>query len=97
MLKLMEKIIVKRRGLVFEEVDLTKVLGVINQHQDPWFISRPNMSVGNCGWKDKTKWFVHFDASKDAWQKIVNDLKVIRVWSNADIPKNCIGQVYSTD
>lgn len=98
MLKLIEKLIVKRRSLVCEEADLTKVLGVINKHQDPWIICRPNMSVGNCGWKDDTnKWFVHFDASKRAWQKIVNDLDIIRVWQNRDIPKNCKGKVYSID
>ncbi len=97
MLNFINKIIVKRRSLVFEEIELTRVLEVINKHKDPWFISRPNMSIGNCGWKDETKWFVHFDTSKSAWNKIIKDLEVIRVWQNRDIPRKCTGKIYSTD
>ena len=97
MSKLFNKIIVKRRSLIFDEYDMTKVFGVIHKHEDPWFICRPNMDVGNCGWKDRTKWFVHFNASNAAWLKITNDLNVVRVWQCRDIPKNSIGKVYSED
>lgn len=99
MANFMDSIIYKRRGLVFEEADIARVLTVINKRVCNKTIGmmKVDMSVGNCGWADATKWFVHFNATENQWVKIVDDLKVIRVWGNTDIPKDCVGQVYSTD
>lgn len=57
-----------------------------------------NMAIGNCGWGDDTKkWFIHFTTTEYKWNLIRNDLKVVRVFKNTDIPKDKIGTVYSTD
>lgn len=95
MKNLLNKIIVKRRGLVFEEADIVKVLNAVNQRNN--YYAMTNMVVANCGWADRTKWFVHFDASNEAWDAIMRELNVIRVLSNPDIPENSIGKVYTTD
>ena len=95
--KLIEKLIIKRRTLVFEEADLVKVLNTINQHDGRTNRVSRDMVVKNCGWEDRTKWFVRFDASDKTWNSIVSELKVIRVWNEWDIPENSIGKVYSTD
>jgi hypothetical protein len=33
------------------------------------------MSVGSCGWVDRTKWFIHFNASNESWASIITELK----------------------
>ena len=82
-----------RHHLVMNEEDVTRVLLVIQAaHHD----HIPNMKVGNCGWADKQKWFIHFDTTKRKWDRIVRELNVVRVFGNVDIPKNTIG-VYTTD
>lgn len=99
MANFMGSIVYKRRGLVFEEADIARVLTVVNNRVCGKTIGmmKIDMYVGNCGWADRTKWFVHFNATENQWRKIVDDLKVIRVWGNTNIPKDCVGQVYSTD
>lgn len=94
MKNLMDLIITKRHHLIVEEQDVVKTLKVINQHHK----IVPDMAVGNCGWADDTnKWFIHFTTSRAKWKAIRNELKVVRVFENLDIPKNTIGVVYSTD
>ena len=94
MRKLLDKIMTRRCHLVVEEDDVIRVLKVINKHHK----LVPNMSVGNCGWGDDTKkWFIHFTTTKHKWDLIRTELKVIRVFKNTEIPKNCIGTVYTTD
>lgn len=94
MRKILDSIITRTCHLVVEEQDVVKTLRVINQHHK----LVPDMRVGNCGWADDTnKWFIHFVTSKAKWKEIRNDLKVIRVFENLDIPKNSVGKVYTTD
>ena len=91
--KLMDKIIKRTRHLIVEEADVTKTLRVIQEHHK--FV--PDMAVGNCGWDDETKWFIHFAATNAKWEVIRHDLGVVRVFTNKDIPENANGVVYTTD
>lgn len=94
MKNLLNKILTRRCHLVVEEEDIIRVLKVINKHHR----LVPNMAIGNCGWGDDTKkWFIHFKTTEYKWELIRNDLKVVRVFKNTDIPKDKIGTVYSTD
>ena len=94
MKNLLNKILARRCHLVAEEEDIIRVLKVINKHHR----LVPNMAIGNCGWGDDTKkWFIHFTTTEYKWNLIRNDLKVVRVFKNTDIPKDKIGTVYSTD
>ena len=90
----LDKFITKRHHIIVEEVDIVNVLKVVNKcHR-----TSPDISVGNCGWADDSnKWFIHFTTTNSKWDSIRKDLKVVRVFSNQDIPKNTIGTVYSTD
>lgn len=95
MQNLLDKIKTRRCHLVLEEEDVIRVLNVINKHHR----IAPNMRVQNCGWADSNKWFIHFDSTEYKWNRIRFELKVIRVFSNMDIPndtKGC-GNVYTTD
>jgi hypothetical protein len=59
-------LIKKRRRLVVEECDVTKILTVINKQ----YFASANVGVGNCGWAETTRWFIHFDASKRQYERI---------------------------
>lgn len=97
MLKLIDKLIIKRRHLIFEEDDMIRVLKVVDKTHD-WGWWHGDVAIGNCGWADQGKWFIHFDASNARWDDIKNELQVKRVWRNTDIPEgNVKGNVYSTD
>ena len=83
MQNLLDKIKTRRCHLVLEEEDVIRVLNVINKHHR----IAPNMRV------------IHFDSTEYKWNRIRFELKVIRVFSNMDIPndtKGC-GNVYTTD
>ena len=84
----------KRYHLVVEEADVTKALEVINKHHRVV----PDMRVGNCGWVDSTKWFIHFTTTAAKWELIRKELCVVRVYRNMDIPDTtAVGIAYSTD
>lgn len=89
---LIDRIVTKRRHLVVEEQDVINTLKVINSHK-----IYTDIAVGNCGWADTSKWFIHFTTSNATWEIIRKELKVVRVFGNVDIPENAIGIVYSTD
>ena len=92
--KLISNFKLKRVHFVMEETDVTTVLGAINSHHK----CVPDMRVGNCGWADDTnKWFIHFTTTNSKWELIRDELKVVRVYGNMDIPKDTIGTIYSTD
>lgn len=93
MKNLINKFVVKRHHLIVEEEDVIRVLSVIQKHHK----ILPDMAVGNCGWDDEKKWFIHFETTEYKWKAIRTDLKVIRVFENLEIPKKCIGKVYTTD
>lgn len=92
--KLLDKFITERHHLILEEEDVYLVLGVINSHHK----AAPEVRVGNCGWgDDPKKWFIFVSLTKEKWEIIRRELKVIRVFSNTDIPINTIGAIYTTD
>ena len=94
MKNLTDYIITKRCHLVLEEQDVIKTLNAINRH----YRVVPEIRVGNCGWvDDSNQWFIHFTATKAKWKVIRNELKVVRVFDNGEIPKNSVGKVYTTD
>lgn len=73
MKNLLKKVIIKRHYLILEEKDVIKTLDVINRHETV-FINQ-KLVVGNCGWDETTKWFIHFSASESQWESIKDDLK----------------------
>ena len=83
----------ERHHLILDEEDVIRVLQVINDEHRVV----PNMRVGNCGWTDTRKWFIHFDTTRRKWQSIVHKLNVVRVFGNCDIPEHTIGIVYTDD
>lgn len=93
MRNLLDLFVTKRCHLVVEEQDVVKTLRVINQNHR----TVPDMAVGNCGWDDTNKWFIHFTTTKAKWKIIRKELNVVRVFENTDIPANKVGVVYSTD
>lgn len=92
MANLLHGLVTKRRHLVMEEENVMKVIKVLNNHK----LYR-EISIGNCGWEDTSKWFIHFDASRKQWNSIVTELNVIRVWKYCNIPEDITGMVYSND
>lgn len=92
MMNLFYDLKVKRRHLVVDERDVLNIIRVLNKYG-----CLTGMGVGNCGWADRTKWFIHFDMSGRKWDRLVAELDVIRVWKNCDIPNGITGKVYSND
>lgn len=73
MKNLFDKIIKRRYYWILEERYIVEVLNVINSQQKRYIDQ--NMAVGNCLWaNERTKWFIHFDASKEQWCNIVKEL-----------------------
>lgn len=67
---------IKRRNLIVEESDVTKLIEIINKHQG--FFSNNNKVIGNCGWADEpTKWYLDFYASSKEWGLIAGELSEI--------------------
>lgn len=93
MMNLLNHIRVRRHHLILNEEDVIRTLNVINKHNK----IVPEMSVGNCGWADRKKWFIHFNVTEKNWEKIVRELKVVRVWGNCYIPTDTIGVIYTDD
>ena len=65
---LFDKLIKKRRNLIVEIEDLTGVLIVLNHHHIY------EVTLGNCGWKSETKWYVNFNSSDEKWDGIKAEL-----------------------
>lgn len=93
MKNLLDKFIIKRRCLVFDESDMSRVLNVVGSYRKMGSI----LTLANCGWNDKTKWFVRFATSNTDWENVIKDLRVIRVCHINNIPEGITGIVYSTD
>lgn len=90
---LMSKLVRKYYHLILNEDDVIKVLNVINKHHK----IVPDMAVGNCGWKDTSKWFIHFYTTESKWEEIRKELNVIRVFNYTDIPEESNSNVYTMD
>lgn len=55
-----------------------------------------DMTVGSCGWKNSTMWYINLTCSNTEWRNLIKELLIVRVFSNRDIPQNDI-YVYTTD
>lgn len=93
MAKLINKMVIRRRHIIVDAEDVLHALSVIQSHHSVV----PEMKVGNCGWAETNKWFIHFDCSNEKWELIRHELEVVRVFNNSDIPNANFGAVYSTD
>lgn len=97
-IKLINKIVVKRRHIIVEEEDLNRVLTTIHSvNREVGSYTYMHMEIGNCGWADEKKWYIHFITSEDKWNVIKQKLNIVRIWFDEDIPCGTIGTVYSTD
>lgn len=90
-MKLFGNVFSKVRHIVVSEDRIIETLRILNASKIY------NVTIGDCGWEGMNVWFVNFDCREKRWEQIRNELKVIRVWSNNDIPKTCGNAVYSTD
>lgn len=97
-MKKLDGFIYNLRHLVLDE---ESVLATIKHIQEActsiWSIIKQNMAVGNCGWADRKKWFIHFTCSNKEWEILRNEMNIIRVFGNMDVPENTNGNVYTTD
>lgn len=76
-------IIVKRRHIIVNEIDIVKVIKALDAKRIT------NIEIGNCGWGDDVhKWFIYFKVSNNKWHKLVRELGISRVWKVTDIPVN---------
>lgn len=89
--KLFDRFTVKCRHIVMNKEDVMNTLEFINS------IGLYDVGIGNCGWDDERKWFIHFDASNAKWTAVRDGLNVNRIWNWNDIPEKAIGKIYSTD
>lgn len=89
--KLFDRFTVKCRHIVMNKEDVMDTLEFMNS------IGLFDVQIGNCGWEDKQKWFIHFDASNVKWTTVRDSLNVKRIWNWNDIPEKAIGEIYSTD
>lgn len=83
-------IIVKRRHVIVNEIDIVKVIKALDTKRIN------NIEIGNCGWDDAHKWFIYFKVNNNKWHKLVQELGITRVWKFTDIPVNGDG-IYSTN
>ena len=84
-------IIVKRRHVIVNEIDIVKVIKALDTKRII------NIEIGNCGWGDDAdKCFIYFKVNNNKWHKLVQELGISRVWKFTDIPVNGDG-IYSTN
>lgn len=89
----MDKFIKEEHRVVVAEMDVINTLKAINEHHR----FPPKMRVGSCGWVNSNKWFIYFTTTRAIWKELINDLNIVRVFENDDIPDKQVGVVYSTD
>lgn len=100
MKNIVNKIIIKRRSLVFDEVDIARVLRAVSDcTSTPIFDMIPvDMTIRQCRYVNHPfKWIVEFNATNETWNRLVDKLDVVRVFKYTAIPKNYTGLVYTTD
>lgn len=90
-MKLFGNVFSKTRHIVVSEDRIIETLRILNSSKIY------NVTIGDCGWEGMNMWYINFDCRDRRWEQIRSELKVIRVWSNTDIPQVCGNAVYSTD
>lgn len=68
----MSNIFQKRHVFIVEEKDVTTVLNAINNSSSFCLIN--DLCVANCGWGDKSKWFISFYSTSKRYDKILKSI-----------------------
>lgn len=89
MMKLVDMVIHRYHSIIMTEDDVMRAIMYLN------LFKIYDMTVANCGWEEKDKWFIHFVTSDYKWKEIVKTMQIIRVWTYFDIPIDTKGRVYS--
>lgn len=67
----------KKRTIIVDETDVTKVLFVVNSHLDITYDQ--GIIVDWCAWDDRPdKWFILLWTNNKDWASIVEDIKHIK-------------------
>ena len=67
----------KRRTIIMDEEDVTKVLSVVNDHVDITYDQ--GIIVDECEWPDNSnKWFILTWTNNKQWELILNKIKDIK-------------------
>lgn len=72
MTKLIDKLVVKRHYIVLDEWSVLGLISLINYTCKS--TSKHKLTVGNCEWKNGSKWFVNFSCTNEQWRSIINRL-----------------------
>lgn len=69
-------ILKRRRTIIMDEQDVTKVLKVVNKHVK--ITCDQGLFVQECGWNEfPEKWFILFYSTKKQWEPISQEIKKI--------------------
>ena len=97
MMRTFDNIIYKRHHLIMDETKVMEALRIIQKTCDRLFTQiQIDMTVGSCGWKNSTMWYINLTCSNTEWRNLIKELSIVRVFSNRDIPQN-YSYVYTTD
>lgn len=69
---IIERIAIERHYIVLDERDVLGLLMLIYAKVDSRIDKK--LSVCNCGWADRRKWFVHFNCTNKQWRSIIYQL-----------------------
>ena len=91
-----DKIIVKTRDVIVDEADLTKTLYAINKRLGRCGTVEQITGVDSLEWPGSKKWIINIRLTNNTWRRLVNELKIVRVWNICDIPSGeTKGIIYS--
>lgn len=97
MMRTFDNIIYKRHHLIMDETKVMEALRIIQKTCDRLLTQiQIDMTVGSCGWKNSTMWYINLTCSNTEWRNLIKELSIVRVFSNRDIPQN-YSYVYTTD
>ena len=97
MMRTFDNVIYKRHHLIMDETKVMETLRIIQKTCDRLFTQiQIDMTVGSCGWKNSTMWYINLTCSNTEWRNLIKELLIVRVFSNRDIPQNYT-YVYTTD
>ena len=66
----------RRRTIIMEEKDVSKVLSIVNKYVKITFDQ--GIVINNCGWEDDpTKWFMLLYSTNGQWNSISEELRHI--------------------
>ena len=66
----------RRRTIIMDEKDVTKVLRIVNEHVK--ITCDQGLFVEHCGWEEAPeRWFILFYSINRQWEKILEEIRVI--------------------